>query len=183
MRRPLKRHPQSVCNAVAGIEVEIAHRTGGGLLLSYAVTGVIADLLLPHAVAPARTDELWRHTCFEAFIKDAAGEAYYEFNFAPSTQWAAYRFDSYRTGMRPAAQIEPPQIVVKSAPDRYTLRAALSLADGQGDRSLHLGLAAVIEEKNGNTSFWALAHPPGRPDFHHAEGLTLELSGGGIADG
>ena len=176
MRRPLKLHPQSVCAAVAGIEVEIARPSGGSLILSYTVTGAIGDLLLPGATAPARTDELWRHTCFEAFVTNGSGEGYCEFNLAPSTQWAAYCFDGYRNGMRQATEIEPPQIVVRPAPDRYTLRAALSLPDGQGGRCLRLGLAAVIEEKNGNISFWALAHAPGRPDFHHADGFTLEIA-------
>jgi hypothetical protein len=179
MRRPLKLHPHSVCAAAAGVQVEIDRPAGGSLILSYAVTGRIDDLLLPQIAAPARTDELWRHTCFEAFLKDAAGEAYYEFNFAPSTQWAVYRFDRYRSGMRPATEIEPPQIVRQTAPDRYLLRAALSLPSNlQGAQSLRLGLSAVIEEKNGNTSFWALAHPPGRPDFHHAGGFVLELGAG-----
>lgn len=163
MRRPLKLHPHSVCAAAAGVQVEIARPAGGSLVLSYAVTGRIDDLLLPQIAAPARADELWRHTCFEAFLKDAAGEAYYEFNFAPSTQWAVYRFDRYRSGMRPATEIEPPQIVRQTAPDRYLLR---------------VGLSAVIEEKNGNISFWALAHPPGRPDFHHAGCFALELGAG-----
>ena len=175
MRRPLKLHPQSACGAVAGIEVEITRPAGGSLLLSYAVTGVIGDLLLPPIAAPARSDELWRHTCFEAFVKDAAGEGYYEFNLAPSTQWAAYRFDRYRTGMRPAGEIEPPQIVVESAADRYTLRAVLSLPTGRGGQSLQLGITAVIEESNGNISFWALKHPADRPDFHHADGFALEI--------
>jgi hypothetical protein len=103
------------------------------------------------------------------------GEAYCEFNLAPSTQWAAYRFDRYRTGMRAATSVEPPQIVGRSAPDRYTLRAVLSLPDGQGGRSLRLGLAAVLEETNGNISFWALAHPAERPDFHHRDGFALEI--------
>ena len=89
MRRPLKLHPNSVCTVAAGIEVEIARPAGGSLLLSYAVTGSIGDLLLLPTGAPARTDELWRHTCFEAFVKEAAGEDYYEFNFAPSGEWAA----------------------------------------------------------------------------------------------
>ena len=178
MRRPLKLHPHSVCNVVAGIEVEIARPAGGSLFLSYTVTGAIGDLLLPPIAAPARTDELWRHTCFEAFVMDAAGEGYYEFNLAPSTQWAAYRFDRYRTGMHAATEIEPPLIVLQSAPDRYTLRAALSLPDRQRDRTLRLGLAAALEERNGNISFWALAHPPGAPDFHHADGFALELSKG-----
>jgi len=178
MRRPLKLHPHSVCAAAAGIEVEITRPASGSVLLSYTVTGRIGDLSLPQIAAATRTDELWRHTCFEAFVRDAAGEAYYEFNFAPSTQWAVYRFDRYRSGMRVATEIEPPQIVGRSAPDRYTLRAALSLPDVLRDQSLRLGLAAVLEERNGNTSFWALAHPPGQPDFHHANGFALELAEG-----
>jgi hypothetical protein len=39
-----------------------------------------------------------------------------------------------------------------------------------------LGLSAVIEEKGGSKSYWALAHPPGAPDFHHQEAFALELS-------
>jgi hypothetical protein len=34
----------------------------------------------------------------------------------------------------------------------------------------------VIEETNGNKSYWALAHPAGKPDFHHADGFAYELS-------
>jgi hypothetical protein len=178
MRRPLKLHPNSVCTVAAGIEVEVMRPAGGSLLLSYAVTGTIGDLVLPPIGAPARTDELWRHTCFEAFVKEAAGEGYYEFNFAPSTQWAAYRFDRYRTGMHAATEIEPPQIVSRSVPERYALRATLSLPDRQRDRTLCVGLAAVLEERNGNRSYWALAHPPGAPDFHHADSFALELAHG-----
>jgi hypothetical protein len=176
MRRPLKLHPQTACAAVAGIEVEIARPAGASLILSYVVTGIIGDLLLPPMAAPSRSDELWRHSCFEAFVMDTAGEVYYEFNLAPSTQWAAYRFDRYRTGMRAAMQIEPPRIAVRSGPDRYTLRAALSLPDRQRDGDLRLGVAAVMEERNKNISFWALAHPPGRPDFHRADSFAIELA-------
>jgi hypothetical protein len=178
MRRPLKLHPYAVCAAAAGIEVEVSRPAGGSLLVSYAVTGAIGDLSLPQIAAPSRADELWRHTCFEVFVMDAAGDAYYEFNLSPSTQWAAYRFERYRSGMRAATEIEPPRIVGRAVPDRYTLRATLSLPDRQRDRTLRLGLAAVLEEKNGNTSYWALAHPAGRPDFHHAAGFTLELANG-----
>jgi len=41
--------------------------------------------------------------------------------------------------------------------------------------ALRLALAAVIEEKDGRLGYWALRHPPGKPDFHHPEGYTLEL--------
>jgi hypothetical protein len=39
-----------------------------------------------------------------------------------------------------------------------------------------LGLSAVIEETSGRKSYWALAHPKGKPDFHHADCFTLELA-------
>ena len=39
-----------------------------------------------------------------------------------------------------------------------------------------LGLSAVIEELNGHKSYWALAHPPGKPDFHHSDCFTYEFS-------
>ena len=43
-------------------------------------------------------------------------------------------------------------------------------------RSWRLGLSAVIEDTNGHKSYWALAHPPGKPDFHHADCFAYELS-------
>ena len=58
----------------------------------------------------------------------------------------------------------------------FYLRARLALArlpDLAG--SWRLGLAAVIEEANGRISYWALAHPPGRADFHQTDGFALEL--------
>jgi hypothetical protein len=33
----------------------------------------------------------------------------------------------------------------------------------------------VIEETNGRKSYWALAHPPGKPDFHHSDCFALGL--------
>ena len=128
MRLALKLHPHSLCAAVTGVEVDVTRQQDGSLCLSYIVTGKIADLRLPPVAASARADELWRSTCFEAFICAAPGAAYYEFNFAPSTQWAAYRFDGYRTGMRVATEIAAPRIEVQSAPERYALQATLDLS-------------------------------------------------------
>ena len=176
MRQSLRLHPNSLCLAAAHVEVEVARPRPGSLLLSYAVTGKIGDLRLPPVTAGARTDELWRHTCFEAFVRPLPGEAYYEFNFAPSTQWAAYRFDRYRSGMRVATEIGAPRIDVQSGPECYTSRAALDLSRMPRDAPWHLGLAAVIEETSGRQSYWALAHPPGQPDFHHSDCFALEVS-------
>ena len=147
-------------------------------MLSYVVTGQMTDVRMPPVVPAARTDDLWRHTCFEAFVRASSGPAYYEFNFALSTQWAAYRFSGYRSGMV-AAEIGAPQIEVRSGPDSYTLQAALELdrlPDLSREVSWRLGLSALIEDRSGGMSYWALAHPPGKPDFHHADGFALEFS-------
>ena len=148
-------------------------------MLSYVVGGTISDLCLPRLTASARADELWQHTCFEAFVGAATGAAYYEFNFSPSTQWAAYRFSSHRTGMRIATEISGPRIEVHSATDRYTLQALLKLDELTAlprDGRWRLGLAAITEDTRGGKSYWALAHPPGRPDFHHFDCFALEFS-------
>jgi hypothetical protein len=40
---------------------------------------------------------------------------------------------------------------------------------------LRIAMAAVVEDEGGRLSYWALRHPPGRPDFHHPDSFTLEL--------
>jgi hypothetical protein len=179
MTLTLKRHSDSGCVAATRIEVDVARACVGSLVLSYVVHGDIGALRLPTVTAPARHDELWQHTCFEAFVGTAAGAAYYELNFAPSTQWAAYRFTGYRDGMRVATEIGAPEIETQSAPGRYALHAAVKL-DGSTDLPRNtrwrLGLAAITEDARGGRSYWALAHPPGKADFHHFDCFAHEFS-------
>jgi hypothetical protein len=175
MRLALSVHPDSLGSAVSGINVEVTRPRAGSLVLNYVVSGRIGDLRIPAAVASARTDELWRHTCFEAFIRTSPGAAYFEFNFAPSTQWAAYRFDGRRSGMR-AAEISAPRIEMHPSRACYMLQASLDLDHLQTGEPWRIGLATIIEEMSGDRSYWALAHPPGKADFHHPDGFALELS-------
>jgi hypothetical protein len=174
LHQALRLHPDSHCAAATRIEADVARPHPGSLILSYVVSGRISDLRLPPVVATARADELWRHTCFEAFVRPSTGSAYYEFNFSPSTQWAAYQFGSYRSGTRVATEIVATRIEVRSTAGSYTLQASLEL-DGLS-RPWRVGLSAVLEETNGRKSYWALAHPPGKADFHHADCFALELS-------
>jgi hypothetical protein len=170
MRQILMRHPDSRCDAVDQIAVE-AERHRGRLTLDYRVTGRMADLRLPSPRQPLRIDGLWQFTCLEAFLRVGAEEPYFEFNFSPSTAWAAYRFESYRDGMRPPDLT--PAIEVSSGSGVFRLRAVLKNLPPAGP--WHLGLAAVIEEKSGRKSYWALKHPAETPDFHDARGFALEL--------
>ena len=175
MRHPLKLHPDSICQAVSGIEVEISRPRPSTLVFDYFATGAIKDVILPSPTTPARADELWQHTCFEVFIRGSAGEAYCELNFSPSTRWAVYRFDGYRSGMA-SPPVSPPAIDAEIAAERYEMRVSVDLR-GLADlpEPWRLGISAVIEETDGRKSYWALAHPPGKADFHHRDCFVLEL--------
>lgn len=168
MRRVLRLHPDSRCDVVSRIAVEVTRPVPGSLALHYSLTGRMTDIVLPPLAAPERTDDLWQHTCFELFVATEAG--YDEFNFAPSTQWAAYRFDGYRQNRRPTEAA--PQIAVHRTDEQLELAVALALPR----HTLRLGLSAVVEEKGGRLSYWALSHPPGRADFHHPDCFALELA-------
>ncbi len=178
MRRALKLHPASSCRAVSQIEVQATRRDPLRLILNYYVDGKIDGLLLAPASTPLRANELWRHSCFEAFVSSSPSDAYCEFNFAPSHEWAVYKFDTYRCNMREIGDIEPPRIETSLDDTRYQMRVSLALdgvPDLSGEAIWRLGLSAIIEEKKGQLSYWALAHPPGKADFHHDDCFALKL--------
>ncbi len=137
--------------------------------LRYSVeTGVPHDLFIPELSAPERADGLWTSTCFEMFIRDD-GDAYFEYNFSPGTQWAAYRFPAYRKGRTEHVIARPPSITVSVTNDALVLSVTLArstLKDAPGGL---VALSAVIAERDGTKSYWALRHPPGPPDFHHPD--------------
>lgn len=169
MRLALQPHPDFPCAAVKRLEAEVA-RTADGLSLRYRLEGALDALAIPAPGDPARADELWRHTCFEAFVA-GAGEGYCEFNLAPSREWAAYRFDRYREGMAPL-EVPAPAVEVRRRGGVFELAAELAFQPPQPAR---LNLTAVIEAADGQVSYWALAHPAGRPDFHAPDCLRLQL--------
>jgi hypothetical protein len=68
-------------------------------------------------------------------------------------------------------------VEVRSNGAGFELQVSLELPGLPSDSAWRLGLAAVIEETSGRKSYWALAHPPGKPDFHHSDCFALELPG------
>jgi len=173
----LKRHPDSRSTEVHSITVN-AIRAGkpGAVLVSYVVEGAMNGLRIPAALSPARADRLWEHTCFELFIRPPEGEAYFEFNFSPSMQWAAYRFARWRSGL---TNIEMPAPAVDfHVAERAELVAVLDLSSVPGlptNQPWRANITTVIEQTNGEKSVWALQHAPGKADFHHADGFVLDL--------
>jgi hypothetical protein len=177
MRLLLKLHPDYLCNAVTRIEVDASRPSPERLELRYRAIGDTSQVSLPSPAIPVRSDQLWEHTCFEAFVRAGPDAPYYEFNFAPSLEWAAYRFAGHRRGMC-SPEIEPPDVRARSDSHCYELEASLQLAkfpDLPANALWQLNLSAVIEERNGRKSYWALAHPSGKADFHHPDCFTHHL--------
>ena len=146
------------------------------LKLEYVIVGGIAKLCFPSLVLPERADELWKHSCFEMFVGQSNKSAYVEFNFSPSRLWASYRFEDYRNGMQPAIELSAPDICAETDSEaRFALTAWVDLSELGNLWPMSLGLSAVIEERDGRLSYWALAHPPGKPDFHHKDCFALTL--------
>ena len=162
-------HPDTAVATVQSIEASV-WQADGRWHFRYLVEGAIV-VLLPDPAEPGRADGLWRTTCAEAFVGLPRG-AYLEFNFSPSGQWAAYRFDGPRRGMRP----EPASIDVflDLGDDWFSIEGAVDCA--ALEPGLTLGLSAVIEEQGGLKSHWALAHSPGPPDFHDRSCFTALLA-------
>lgn len=168
----LERHPDAACEALFGIEARVTRNARGGLHVAYVLEGEIERLRIP-APRPARVAErLWQHTCCEIFVARRGAPGYREFNLSPSGEWAAYDFARYREGRLLDDPCLSPGIVLQSDPRKLRLSASVAVPDG---RKLLIALSAVIEDKSGALSYWALRHAPGEPDFHHPCGFILEL--------
>jgi hypothetical protein len=125
---------------------------------------------------------LWQHTCFEAFIQPEGVRNYVELNFAPSSEWAVYRFDDYRRGMTAVEPPHAPKIICRRREDRLEADVDVHCAGLVPQTDLQLALAVVLEDQHGVISYWALQHSPGNPDFHNDAGFVLKLPRTGDAE-
>ena len=178
MAGELVRHSGSPSRAIRAVAAH-ATRTGEGkLALHYSLEGEITKVQVPPP-GPARIGwKLWRHTCCELFVRESGADAYFEFNFSPSGEWAAYAFTKYREGRTLTDESLNPQVAVQSNTGRLDLYALVDLprlAPAYARAGLAIGLAVIVEEQNGGLSYWALRHAPGKPDFHHRDAFALEL--------
>ncbi|MEM1051366.1 MAG: hypothetical protein AAGI28_04650 [Pseudomonadota bacterium] len=132
----------------------------------FRLDGAVDRINLPEPAPSVRTDNLWKTTCFEIFWQPIGGSYYREFNLSPSGRWAAYDFDSFREAMRDAPV------------DAISLSVAYGSTDQTGELELKANIAcdlsapaqvalnAIVEHEDGELQFWALAFPPGKPEFH-----------------
>jgi hypothetical protein len=167
-------HPAHPSARVTGIEARVIGFDADWLRVRWRIDGA-QDLIIPPFAGRGRADELWKTTCFELFLRPEASDAYVEINLSPSERWAAYDFASYREGMSERPASREPDSTIRQGSSFAIFDAAIP-RDVLPALPAAANFTAVIEERGGVRSFWALGHPAARPDFHDPACFTAELA-------
>lgn len=145
--------------------------------ISYSLTGDLSNLVIPApADLPERRNNIWQETCFEFFLGLNDYDRYWEFNLSPSGHWNVYRFKAYREGKHEEEAFTSLPFNVISGTDAFMLDLEFDLDKIiPADKTLEAGISAVIKQRDGNTTHWALTHPCQKADFHKRESFIKEL--------
>jgi hypothetical protein len=176
----LRPHPAHPCDAIRRLGVAIEPRSLPDMLqVRYLIEGDVGRLRLPPPGAAHRRDGLWHHSCFEAFLRPDASDSYHEFNFAPSGDWAAYRFGTRRAQRSLPSLSTPPTVQFSRLAESYELTADIrigAMPELARAVAFHAALTAVVETTAGERSYWALAHGGSEPDFHDPATFLLRVA-------
>lgn len=164
LRFALQPHPHTPPDAVTRVECSLRLRAPHWLTLRWRIEGA-GGLIVPPLAGKGRADGLWQTTCFELFVREENADTYCECNLSPSERWAAYDFSGYRADMADRPMPRDPVCTLRRGQAMAIFDAAIPLP-GLPRLPWRFGLSAVIEETGGRKSYWALAHPVGKPDFH-----------------
>ena len=168
-------HPAFPPRVVSEVAARIVGFDACWLRLRWRIEGS-ALLLAPPFAGARRRDGLWHTTCFELFVASEEGSAgYTEFNFSPSEAWAAYDFAGYRGGMAERPLPRAPVCAWRPGSCFALIDVEIPRA-GLPPLPWRYGLSAVIEEKGGVNSYWAMAHGGETPDFHDRACFAAKLA-------
>jgi len=165
---PLMLHVSCELGPIRAVTASIT-ATLHGCEAEFRLYGHTPGIVLPAPLKPSRKDNLWQTTCFEIFWQPLGGTAYREFNLSPSGEWAAYDFDSFREGMRDAPA---GAVVIDCRHDEGGVVLKASIA-ADLPAPAQVALNAIVEHQDGGKQYWALAFPPGKPEFHSEANRAL----------
>jgi len=137
-------------------------RQSSNFYIHYVLAGSLGTIALPALnTNAARKDELWKATCFEFFLAPKDKTQYWEFNMSSSGDWNVYVMDAYRqVGMREETRIKRFPFEVQKGADSLSLEMAINLdLIIAREKSIEVGVASVIQTKNGKETYWPVAEP------------------------
>ena len=153
-------------------------RQGNLLSFHYSVQGEIDEVLLfKPAHSPARRHELWKSTCFEFFFAIRDRSPYWEFNMSPSGDWNVYAMDAYRqVNMREESAFTQLPFEFRKTDPQLLLDLSIDLNPIlHQNQPLQIGITSIIQTLDESETYWALAHPGRRADFHLRESFVKQL--------
>ena len=159
-------HPNTPSKYATEIDAHVELKPDGRLWIRYHVECEQPAIIFEGPEEPNRTDFLWKHTCFETFITREGQSNYIEFNFCPSSRWAAYQFTDYRAKAADFPVETAPEIYLEASETHIALEVDLLLPKAWREGEMLMGISAIIEEADETSSYWALKHSGEKPDFH-----------------
>lgn len=130
------------------------------------------------SVLNQRRNEIWKATCFEAFLKSPKSSEYLELNFNPDGDWNCYHFQDCRLPQPPQ---EVPHVVSvfysfekDSSTFRYDIRLDSNFTKTFSQLStLDVGLTSILLMKDKSKNYFALRHTAEKPDFHKPDSFII----------
>jgi hypothetical protein len=163
----------------AGAPLEIGgsiSRQGQTLALRSELRGGIEAVALPEPEAPQRRWCLWEETCLEFFLGPQNSPRYWEFNLSPAGHWNVFTFEGYRQGIKEEPALAALPFAVRRQPGLWQLTLEVDLAGLIPARqALDAAITAVIKDREGGITYWALTHPGPQPDFHRRDSFIIKL--------
>jgi hypothetical protein len=145
------------------------------LTIEYKLQGQ-TQVIIPQINTPTRKFGLWEHTCCEFFLGLQDSTQYWEFNLSFAGHWNVYHFLDYRQNLIEAKAFDSLPFQVLQANDNLQLKLKVNLNQIIArEQNLEVGVAAVIEDRARQLSYWALAHSAPEADFHLRDNYLLKF--------
>ncbi|CAG35354.1 DOMON-like domain-containing protein [Desulfotalea psychrophila] len=162
---------------LAGIQLGGAiYRQQNSISIWFQLRGDLAQIKMGKGGQQGRCHDLWRKTCFEVFIARPESPAYWELNVSPMGEWNIYSFSECRRGMQEEVGIEQVSVTTYQTEDSFTLHCNLCLDKILfPNYPLQIAACAVLQDREGLCSYWALEHGEGPPDFHNRKKFLLNI--------
>ena len=166
-------------NNAPSVSIEgVVSRLDSRLNIQYILNSLTAIIIPETNKIPQRRYELWEHTCFEFFVRIKDTTKYWEFNLSPSRNWNVFRFLDYRSNISEEHAFDALPFTVVRDLDLESLIVEANIDLNRivaANKNLEVAISTVVENRDGELSYWALTHPKNQADFHHQDSFTIEL--------
>ncbi len=174
--------PYEITTNTQGISLEgIVERKKSVLSIEFHLSGQMNKINCPPPQGvQQRLDQLWKHTCFEAFFSWDDNIFYWELNVSPTGDWNLYYFDDYRSGQMSEKRIENipfklNEFNLNSYKNRIIIDLSKIIPETKVAQELQLSLTAVLENKDLSKTYWATDHLGEKPDFHIRKSFYIRI--------